>query len=44
MFAKMPAREINDDDQASEKKGLLRPRPPWQTPKVLAIDVASTKT
>jgi hypothetical protein len=43
MVARMPAREINDDEQAPEKKELLRPRRPWQSPKVLSIDVASTK-
>jgi hypothetical protein len=43
MVAKMPTREINDNDQAPEKKGLRPPRRGWQTPKVVSIDVTSTK-
>jgi hypothetical protein len=43
MVPKMPATEIHDDDQAPGKMGLLGPRRPWQIPKVLSLDVASTK-
>jgi hypothetical protein len=43
MVAKMPAGKINDNNHAPERNGLLRPRRQWQTPKLLSIDVASTK-